>query len=209
MLGRGFERRDNPVIVIIRIGRGLREPDDLFGINRFSVNDGRDLSIAPAGVKADAAAVQVPADGLRLVLCLRQAVHGQNLKRMLKHLRHEVGIKGLLSTFAVDRLQIITDALVPADHDAEAALHPENGLDQALDVIAVGLHHLGRSVNKGLNGRHLTAGTLDRNANRLFGVGKKCIIETLQREKTRIQLRYVFQLGLNTIQIHQSTLPVL
>ena len=47
--------------MILGIGIDLGEPDHFFGINRFAIDDRGYLPIASAGVKADAAALQMPA----------------------------------------------------------------------------------------------------------------------------------------------------
>ena len=59
---RGFKSGNNAVIVIIRVGIHLRIPNDLLRIDRFPVYNGADLPVASAGVKANAAAIKIPAD---------------------------------------------------------------------------------------------------------------------------------------------------
>ena len=204
MFGGGFQCGHDPVIVIIRIRGGLRKPDDLFGINRLPVDHGGNLAVTAAGVKTDPAAVQVPADGLGLVMGFRKPVDGNHLEGMLKDLGHEVGVKGLLSSLTVGVLQICADFFIPADKDPETALHPEKGFDKALNIIAVGVRPLRGAVDERADRGHLTAGTLDGDTDGLFGIGKKGIVKTLQRVKIRVQLGNVLQIDFNSVSVHQD-----
>ena len=75
---------DDAVVVVIRVSRGLRKPYNFFGIDRLPIDDGRDLPVAAAGVKADPAAAQMTADRLRLVVRRGELFRREHFKRMLK-----------------------------------------------------------------------------------------------------------------------------
>ena len=63
MLSGGLEGSYDAVIVILGIGGDFGMPDHFFGVDGLSVHYGGHLSVGTAGIKADAAAVQIAADG--------------------------------------------------------------------------------------------------------------------------------------------------
>ena len=58
-----LERGYDAVIMVLGVCLELGEPDDFLGIDALAVNHGGDLPVGAAGVEADAAAVQIAADG--------------------------------------------------------------------------------------------------------------------------------------------------
>ena len=150
----------------------------------------------------------MPADGLRVVFGLGKLIHGEYFKRMFKDIGHEVSIEGLPAALTIGILQIAADPLVVADHDPKATFHPENGLDQALNIISVGFRLFGRAVNEGLNRSHLAIGALDGDPDGFRGGCEKSFIEALKRKKVRIQLGHMFQIDFDPIKVHRIRLPI-
>ena len=75
MGGGGLEGVHDALEVIVRVGSGLGEPDDLLGEDALAVDDGGHLAVGAAGIEADAAAAQdVNTSGI-------QALGGSNLMR--------------------------------------------------------------------------------------------------------------------------------
>ena len=188
MLRGGLEGGDNAVVVVVRVGGRLGEPDHLLGEDALAVDDGGDLPVAAAGVKADAAPVQVAANGLGAVLGLRQGLAGDHLEGTLKNICHVVPVKGLAPAGGVRLLQIGADVLAAPNVDFEAALHPQDGLDHPVDVVAVGLPHLRRAVDKRLAHGHLAVGALHGQAQGLLGVLEERLVELIQGQIIRVQL---------------------
>ena len=82
--------------------------------------------------------------------------------------------------------------LIAADIDPEAAFHPQQGLDEPVDVVVIGLAHGLRPVDKGLHRGHLPVRTLHGDADRPGRPGLMRLVEALQGHKIRVQLRFVF-----------------
>ena len=111
--------------MIVGVRGGLGEPDHFLRVDALAVDDGGHLAVGAAGVKANAAAVQMAADGLRIVLLLRQGLTGNHFKGTLVDAGHEIGVKGAGALGGVGRFQRLINGLVAADVHPEAALHPE------------------------------------------------------------------------------------
>ena len=146
------------------------------------------------------------ADGLRGVLGLGDLVHKHHLEGMFKDAGHVVPVEFLLALGAVDRFQVLTSSLVAADIDFKAALHPQEGLNQPLNVVVVGLGHLWGAVDKGMAGGHLAVGPLHGDAHRLFGALQKGVIKTHQGDKLRVQRGDILQLHLDSKSVHKRFL---
>ena len=205
VLRRRLQGGHDPLVVVVRIGIDLGKPDHLFGVYRLPVDHGGDLAVAPAGVKADAAALEMAAHRLGVILGGGELVCSHHLKGVLKDVCHIVPVKGLSAPVAVDGFQVGTGPLVPADIDLEAALHPENGLDQAVDVIVVGLRHLRRAVDKCAAGGHLAICPLHSDPHRLFCRGQKGPVKAHDGDKRRVQRGGVFQLHVDTKSVHSDS----
>ena len=108
------------------------------------------------------------ADSLGGARLLGDLVAEDHLEGALVHAGHEVGVKGPGAAGGEGLFQIVVNVLVPADIHLEAALHPQHGLDQAVDVVLVGLAHLRGAVDEGVTHRHLAAGALQGNGDRLL-----------------------------------------
>ena len=188
--------------MIVRVGIDLGEPDHFLGIDSLSVDDGGNLPVGAACVKADAAAAEMAADFLGGVLALGHLVHQQHLKGMLKDVCHVVPVEFLLAAGAVDAAKVIINHLIAADIDAEAALHPEDELHQPVDVEAVGLLHLRGAVDEGVIAGHLSLCPLHRNGDRLFRGGQKGLVKKMQGDKPGVQLRAVFHVDVYTEKFH-------
>ena len=195
MPGGGLEGGHDAVVVVVGVGVDLGEPDHLLGVDRLAVDDCGDLPVTPAGVEADAAALQVAAHGLGGVLGYGDVVHQDDLEGVLKDGGHVVPVELLPAAGAVDAPEILRDALVAADVDLEAALHPQDGLDQAVDIVVVRLGHLRGAVDKGAAGGHLSVGPLHGDAHRLFGGLQEGAVKAHEGDKFRIQRGNVLQLN--------------
>ena len=174
--------------MVIGVGIGLGEPDHLFGIHRLAVDNGGNLPVGAAGIKANAAALEVAANLLGSVLALGHGIHQQNLEGMLKDVCHIVPVEFLLAAGAVDAAQVVINHLIAADIDAEAALHPQQEFHQPVDVEAIRLLHLGGTVDEGMAAGHFALGPLHGNGYRLFGICQEGLVEQMQRDEFRIQL---------------------
>ncbi len=201
----GFQGGDDAVIVIVRVGVGFGEPDHLLGVNRLAVDDGGNFPVGPARVKADAAALHMAADGLGGILGGGNIVHQHHLKRMLENAGHVIPVKFLLASGTVDGFQVLADTRVAADVNLEAALHPEDGFYQALDVIVVGLSHLRCAVDEGPAGGHLAVGPLHGDAHRLFCRSQEGAVKPHEGDKVRVQGRPVFQFHIDAKTIHSDS----
>ena len=209
MLGGGLHGGDDAVIVVIRVGIHLGEPDHLLGVDRLPVHHGGDLPVAAAGVEADAAAVHVAADGLGVVLGLRDLVAEHHLEGVLKDVAHVVEVEVLAAGEAEVLLEILAGGLAPRHVDLVAALHPKDGLDQAVEIVPVGLGHLRGVVDEGVADGHLAAGPLHGDVHRLFGGGQEGPVELEDGQKIRVQRGKVFYRYLDASSFHVSLPPAL
>ena len=145
------------------------------------------------------------ADGLGGVLGLGDVVHQHHLEGMLKDVGHVIPVELLLSSGAVDGFQVFADACVAADINLEAALHPEDGFHQALNVIVVGLGHLRCAVDEGVAGGHLAVRPLHGDAHGLLCRGQEGAVEAHEGDKVRVQGRRVFQSHIDAKTIHNDS----
>ena len=169
MLGGGLQRGDDALIVIVGVGIHLGEPDDFLGIDALAVHHSGDLAVGAACVKTDAAALQMAAHLLGGVLGLGHLVHQHDLKGVLKDVGHVIKVEVLLAAGGVSLLQIVVGVLVAGYIYLEAALHPQDGLDQTVHIVVIRLGHLWGAVNKGVAGGHLAVGTLHSDGHGLLG----------------------------------------
>ena len=105
---------------------------------------------------------------------------------------HIVPVEFLLAAGAVNAFEEGEGVLVAADIDLIAALHPQHGLDQPVDIVMVGLAQRLRAVDERLDRRHLAVCTLYGDADRLGRVGQERLVEALERQKARIERGDVF-----------------
>ena len=173
MLGGGLHGGNNAVVVVLGIGVHLGEPNYLLGVDGLPVHHRRNLAVRTAGVEADAAAVHVAANGLGIVLGLGDLVAEHHLKGMFKDVCHVVKVEILNASGGKVLPEIPGYSFLPGYVDLKATLHPQDGLDQAVDIVPVGRLHFRGAVNKGAADRHLAAGALHGDVHRLFRGGKK------------------------------------
>ena len=202
MRGGGLQRGHNAVVVIIGVGGHLGEPHDLLGIDALTVDDSGDLPVGAAGVKADAAPLQMPAHLLGGILGCGNLIHQNDLKGALKNVGHVVEVEILLAPGGVGALQIVVSLFVSGHVNFEAALHPQDGLDQSVNIIMVGRRHFRRTVNKGTAGCHLAVRPLHRNGHGLFGSRQKSPVEFQDGNERRVELGGVLDRDLNAMQLH-------
>ena len=146
------------------------------------------------------------ANGLRRIYGLRKRVGPDHLEGVLEHVAHEVEVEVARAAVGVGGLQVRIDALVAADEDPEAALEPEQGLDQTLGVVAVGGGVLRRAVDEGADARHLAVGALHGEAERFCRAGEEGAVELLQRSKIGVENRAVLYGDIQIIEAHASIL---
>ena len=115
-------------------------PDDLFGIDGLTVDDRGDLAVAPAGVEADAAAVEMAARRARAALA-RRRVRGIgevfDFKRPLILARHEIAVEFARAANGIGVADALVQRLRAGDDDLVSAVGPQHRLDDALDVGVV------------------------------------------------------------------------
>ena len=160
--------------MVVRIFRDFGIPDDLLGKDALAVYDCADLAVAAAGIKADAAAVEVAAHGLGIAVLGRDGVAADNLKGALVHVGHEVGVKFAAAALAVGRRDVLVDLFTSGYIDLEPAHAPEQELDQPVGIVSVGPGKLCRAVNEGVVNRYLAARALYRDVQGLLRVREKC-----------------------------------
>ena len=59
-------------------------------------------------------------------------------------------------------------------------------------------------MDEGVVAGHLSLGPLHRDGHRLFGIGKKSLVEQMQRDEFRIKLRGIFDVDLNAEKFHSG-----
>ena len=202
MGGGGLEGVHDALEVIVRVGSGLGEPDDLLGEDALAVDDGGDLAVGAAGVEADAAAAEVAAYGLGVGLFGRQLVAEDDLEGPLVDAGHEVLVKGAAAIGGVGGADALVDVPVPAYIYLPAAVEPEHGLDHPVGVIAVRGLELGRAVDEGAHDGDLAARALDGYAEWLFGALKEGGVELVQGDVARVELGDVFDVYINSKMLH-------
>ena len=145
--------------------------------------------------------------GLGVIPVFRQLVTLHHFKGPLIYARHIVPVKGLAALGGVGFFQVLIYAVVPADIDLESALHPQQGLHQAVYVIAVRLVELLRSVYEGLNGGNFPVGPLHGHTHRLFSILKKSPVEQVEGNKLLIQLRDIANFNIDAKMFHSLRPP--
>ena len=118
-------------------------------------------------------------------------------------------ILGLAAGEAEVLLEILAGGLAPRHVDLVAALHPQDGLDQAVEIVPVGLGHLRGVVDEGVADGHLAAGPLHGDVHRLFGGGQEGPVELEDGQKIRVQRGKVFYRYLDASSFHVSLPPAL
>ena len=138
--------------MVLGIRLELGEPDDLLGIDALAVDHGRDLPVGTAGVEADAAAVQIAADGLGHFIGGGAGVQGQvnDLQVALVELVEEGEFKVTFPLGVVGLFQPLGKRAAAADAHPETADGPQQELDIALHIAVVGLGHFRRAVDAGV-----------------------------------------------------------
>ena len=199
----GLQRLYDAVVVIIGVGIDFGEPNHFLGVHGLAVNHGADLPVRSAGIEADAAALKVAAHLLRGIVVFGNLVHQQNLEGMLEHVCHVVPVKFLLAAGTVDAAQVVINHFVAADINAEAALHPQDELYQAVNVEAVSFLHFRRTVNKGVEASHFTLCSLHSDGHRLPGICQKGLIEQMQGDEPGVKLRAVLDIHIYSKKFHK------
>ena len=207
MLRRCPERGNDAIIVVVRVRCRLGKPHDLLGIHGLAVDHGADLAVAPARVKAYAAAVKVSSRRPGRILRFRQLFGIDDLKRPFIYMGEIVPVKRLAAVCAEAFTDILTHFPVAADIHAPAALHPQHGLDETADIISVSLDSVGRAVDKRMDGCHLAAAALHGDSNGLLCRCKKCVVELIEREKVTVKLRKISDACLDAEIIHAAHPP--
>ena len=149
----GFEGVQNLLVVVVGVGLGFREPDDLLGIDAFAVDHSGNLPIGTAGVKANATAVQMAADGHGVLVGGRRFFVGQvdHFQIPLIELLYEVKVKGAFAVGLIGAAQLLRQLGAAADVDPEATDGVEQEFDDPLHIAVIGIAHFGSAVNSGVS----------------------------------------------------------
>ena len=109
-------------------------PDNLFGVDGLAVDDGRDLAVRAARVKADAAAVRVTADVDGQLIGGGEVVlrADDDLQGALEHIELEARVKFPCAAGTVSVPNLRGDRIVALKIDTEAASRPEKHFDEPL-----------------------------------------------------------------------------
>ena len=126
--------------MILGVGLGLGMPDHFLGIPRFAVDHRGDLPIAAACVKADPAAVEMPAHAAgrgNRAARVRQRFRLFHLKGPLINGGHKVCVKGALAAGLDVGVYFFSQALTEAEAREEAAYTLEliAGYDLTFPVV--------------------------------------------------------------------------
>ena len=177
---RQLQRRDDPLVVVGRIGLLDRLPHDLVAEDRLAIDHGRDLQIGRAQVEADAAAVQVASQRLTALArrgrFISAATHdGERMAVDL--LAHEVVIELARAVRRIDLGDVLTDAARPADGDLPAAARPQQEFDDPLGIGQIGFE-AGMAVRESdrLVARHGAVGTLQADDQRHALAGSRDLL---------------------------------
>ena len=208
MLGGRAESGHNALVMVIGVGVGLGEPDHLLAVNALPVDDGGHLAVTAPRVKADAASLQMTADGLGDAFLLRHLVHPQDFKGMFKDVAHVVEVKVPGTAGGVTLLHFVTNPLVSRQIDPEPTLHPQEGLDDTFDVVGIGGEHLLGAVDAGGVDRHLPPGTLHRHMEGLTCGFQKAAVKDTQGQKFRVQRGEMLHMYLYIQMLHGKFPPL-
>ena len=178
-------------VLIARIRVLLGEPDNFLRVNSLAVNDSGDLPVGSAGVEADAAAVQMAAQGLGSLVGSGALIQRQrnDLQLLLIKLLEEVIVK---STLAIDRiggLQFLGQLITAADIDLEATDGPQQELHIPLHIPVVSLSHFSGSVDLGVVNGNIALILFNSNGNGLSSTLQVALCPQAEGDKFRIQFR--------------------
>ena len=169
-------------------------PHDLLRIDHFPIHHGADLPVRPAGIKADAAAVHVAANGTGAFVCLRTLFQRQinDLQRALVELLEKVAVKGPDALRGIVLLQPPGDLRAAADIHPEAADGPQQEFYIPLHIPVIRLCHSICAVDHCPADGKIALFPFYGNGDglpRTLAVG---IRPNPKGNKTGVQLRYVF-----------------
>ena len=194
--GRGAEGIQNTLELVLGIGLGLGMPDHFLGVNALAVDDSGDLTVGTAGIKADAAAVHVAADGTGGLVGSGAGAQGQiqDLQLALVELLEEVVIEEADTVSGVGLLQLLGDLGATADTDLKTADGPQQELDIAFHIAVVRISHFGSAVDIGVAHGNMTLVTLNSNGDGVLGALQISIGPNAEGDKIRVQRRNVLQI---------------
>ena len=202
---RRVQGRQDALIVIIRVGNYFREPHHFFGIHGLAVNHSGHLAVRPAGVKADARAIGMAANGLCALESRRLFLVGQHFHRELRlvHLLHKALVESAAAGGRIGLADALAHGLIAAHIHLEAAPAPQTEFHQSVHIIGVRLGHVRRAVHLCLIGANLPARALYRDAKRLFCPLLILFEKQAQRHKTAVQFRQVLNRDLYVQKFHR------
>ena len=182
--------------VVVGILLELGEPDHFLGVDALPVNNGGNLPVRAARVKADAAAIHMAAHGLRHLIGSGAGFQRQiqDLQVPLIELVDKSEIKLALTLGGVSLLQPLRQFAAATDGNPEAAGRPEQELDIALYIPVIRLGHFRSAVDAGMMHGNTALVTLYRNGNGLLGVLQIGRAPNTEGNKLRIQFRGMLHL---------------
>ena len=185
--------------MVVGILLGLGVPDHFLGVDTLAIDDGRDLPVGAACIKADAAAIQMTAHGEGGFIGLGTFVQGQvqDLKVLFVELVEEIAVEAPLAFGTVSGLQLFCDGRAAADIDPETADGPQQELYITLHKAVVCLFHFGSAVNVGVDNGDLTVVALNGDGYGLLGALQVAVYPHTEGNKAGIQLRDVIDIKIN------------
>ena len=154
----------NALIVIVRVGICLWEPNHFFRINGFAVYYRADFSVGAARIETDTASVEMSSNRLGIFVRFGNfvKVNHFNAERTLVNSAHKVHVKCAETVFCICRFYFFSDRIRAADNDLPTSSDPKQGFGQSFDELEV-LVVVTRSVfeNLCLKGRNMTVVSLN------------------------------------------------
>ena len=165
-------------------------PHDFLGVDHLAVDHRRHLAVGAAGVKANAAAVHITADGPGLFIGLRTLLQRQvdDLHVLLVKFKEKVAVKGTPTLGRIHLLQLFGNVAAAADVHPEAADGPQQKLHVPFHKTQVGLSRLGAVMDVGTAHTDQTVVALHRNGDGVCSAFFVLGHPTTEGDEIRIQL---------------------
>ena len=168
----------------------LGVPDNLLRVHGPAIDHCRHLPVRSACVKANAAAVQMPADGPGCFVGFRTLVQRQihDLHGNFIDVLHKLGVKFSLTRQGICRLQPLSQGTTATDINPETTHRPQQKLYKPLHIAVVRLRHLRRAVDLRMVHRNMALIPLHCNRQRLLRPFLIGLHPSAKGDKLRIQL---------------------
>ena len=124
---------------------------------------------------------------------------------MLEHIAHVVKVEIPLAAGGVVGLHGVAHGLVSGQIHPEAALRPQQGLDDPVDIVHIRIKPLRGAVDFRAVDGHLTAGALHSHIKGFCGIGQEAFVEPAQRNELRIQRGQMFYGNVDSKMFHNNS----